>query len=109
MIDGLRQRDHISRTMRARGVFPSLVPLNEQLAGENSFDDDMVISREWITSKLPWMGGSDRFILRLYYLEGFSMKQIADCMGVSESRVSQMHRNILRRLRSAVGETRKAA
>ena len=38
-------------------------------------------------------------ILRLYYWQGVSMRDIADRLGVSESRISQLHSQALRRAR----------
>ena len=40
----------------------------------------------------------ERTIMRLYYYEDRSMKDISDIVGLSESRVSQMHSIILKRL-----------
>ena len=42
----------------------------------------------------------ERTIMRLYYYEDRSMKDISDIVGLSESRVSQMHTIILKRLRN---------
>jgi RNA polymerase sigma factor for flagellar operon FliA len=41
----------------------------------------------------------ERKIIWLYYFEDRSMKEISERVGLSESRVSQMHGMILRRLR----------
>lgn len=41
----------------------------------------------------------DRLIMRLYYFENFSMREIADSIDLSESRVSQIHAQILEQIR----------
>lgn len=41
----------------------------------------------------------ERKIIRLYYYEDYSMKEISEMVGLSESRVSQMHSTILKRLK----------
>lgn len=41
-------------------------------------------------------------IMILHYSEGYTMKEVADAVGFSESRISQMHADILRRLRKKV-------
>ncbi len=47
----------------------------------------------------------DRLILLLYYSEGMAMKEVADVLNISESRVSQIHKIILEHLRATLGST----
>jgi RNA polymerase sigma factor for flagellar operon FliA len=42
----------------------------------------------------------ERLVVTLYYYEGFTLKEIAEVLGVSESRVSQLHARAVLRLRS---------
>ena len=48
----------------------------------------------------------ERMIVILYYYEEFTMKEIGKVLDLSESRVSQMHANILLRLRGLLQERR---
>ena len=41
----------------------------------------------------------DRLIVILYYWERLTMQEIGKCLGCSESRISQRHKDILRRMR----------
>lgn len=41
----------------------------------------------------------ERHILALYYYEGFTLKQIGNILGLTESRVSQLHSHIILKLR----------
>jgi RNA polymerase sigma factor for flagellar operon FliA len=43
---------------------------------------------------------ADRLILLLYYYEGLNMAQVGRALGLSESRVSQKHKRIVKDLRS---------
>ncbi len=45
----------------------------------------------------------ERLIVVLYYYEELSMKEIGHTLGLSESRVSQMHKSVLARLRAQLG------
>lgn len=45
-----------------------------------------------------------RLVLRLYYDEGMTLRQIADVLGVTESRVSQIHAEAIGRLRAMVAD-----
>ena len=42
---------------------------------------------------------TERIILLLYYIEDYTMKQIGESLGLSESRVSQIHSALIARLR----------
>jgi len=47
--------------------------------------------------------GEERAVLTLYYYEGLTMAEIGAVLHLSESRISQMHHDILRRLRTRLG------
>ncbi|GGJ80280.1 RNA polymerase sigma factor FliA [Pseudomonas matsuisoli] len=48
----------------------------------------------------------ERLVLALYYDEELNLKEIGEVLGVSESRVSQLHSQCAARLRSRLGEWR---
>jgi RNA polymerase sigma factor for flagellar operon FliA len=52
--------------------------------------------RAWITSGLS---RRHRLIIVLYYYEAITMREVGDTLGMSESRVSQLHANIIQRLK----------
>jgi RNA polymerase sigma factor for flagellar operon FliA len=98
---------------------PAIHSVNDLNGNENDSDKQMSIEhvededssmpaermlRKELFSKL--MGRNftpqERTIIKLYYYEDRSMKEISDIVGLSESRVSQMHSIILKRLRQGV-------
>jgi RNA polymerase sigma factor for flagellar operon FliA len=48
----------------------------------------------------------DRLIIILYYFENMTMKEIGETLGISESRVSQRHRELITRLQVQLGARR---
>ena len=58
--------------------------------------------RDLLNQALELVSERERRILSLYYEQDFTMKQIADELGVDESRVSQIHASLLGRLRKNV-------
>jgi RNA polymerase sigma factor for flagellar operon FliA len=50
------------------------------------------------------LGERDRKVVVLYYLEGFTLARIGDILGVTESRVSQIHSKAVMALRSRMAE-----
>lgn len=59
-------------------------------------------TRERLTRAIDKLPTRDRQVVALYYLEELSMKEIGSVMGVTESRVSQIHTQAVLRLRSAL-------
>jgi RNA polymerase sigma factor for flagellar operon FliA len=55
--------------------------------------------RELLTKAIGPLPERWKLVLTLYYFEGFSLQQIGDVLGVSESRVCQLHNRALRTLR----------
>jgi RNA polymerase sigma factor for flagellar operon FliA len=49
---------------------------------------------------------NERLIIILYYYEELTMKEIGNTLGLSESRVSQMHSSIVNRLKDQLGRRR---
>jgi RNA polymerase sigma factor for flagellar operon FliA len=78
----------------------------ESLVAENQKSQfDLCYSRERkeiLGVALACLSARDRMIIKLYYDEGRTMKQIAHKLGIDESRISQLHSAALVRLRSLV-------
>ncbi len=49
---------------------------------------------------------AERLVISLYYVEQMTMREIGEVLDLSESRVSQMHTLIIKRLRGQAGELR---
>jgi RNA polymerase sigma factor FliA len=49
------------------------------------------------------LGEQDRLVIKLYYFENLLMKEIASVIGVTESRVCQIHSRVIAMLRARLG------
>lgn len=62
--------------------------------------------REWesidIDDWLEQLSVREQTLLRRYYIDGATFLQIADELGISESRVSQLHKQVMPRLRGRI-------
>jgi RNA polymerase sigma factor for flagellar operon FliA len=79
----------------------SVMPIEEQL---NYYDD---ISKkieeeeiiEIIKEILKKLSEKEQLIIQLYYFEELSLKEISEILGVTESRVSQIHKKVIKKIR----------
>lgn len=67
-------------------------------------DPSVKISRELLAEHLTsGLAREERLVLILYYFEQMTMAEIGSVLSLSESRVSQIHKEILQRLRARFG------
>jgi RNA polymerase sigma factor for flagellar operon FliA len=79
---------------------------NNDIRADNLCDDDdatdpaeLVAKKQWITEQLRGFSRTERLIIILYYYEDLTMREIGDVVGLSESRVSQIHSGLMERLK----------
>ena len=69
-------------------------------------DPAVTVSRELLTDHLTkGLPREERLVVTLYYFEGMTMAEIGSVLSLSESRVSQIHKDILQRLRNRFAGT----
>jgi RNA polymerase sigma factor for flagellar operon FliA len=61
-------------------------------------------TRDALRRAIEGLGDRDRKVIVLYYLEGFTLSRIGDILGVTESRVSQIHSKAVMALRARMAE-----
>lgn len=67
-------------------------------------DPAVKVARELLTEHLTkGLAREERLVLLLYYFEEMTMAEIGSVLSLSESRVSQIHKEILQRLRQRFG------
>lgn len=71
-----------------------------------SEDPAVKVTRQLLADHLTrGLAREERLVLMLYYFEEMTMAEIGAVLNLSESRVSQIHKEILQRLRHRFGET----
>ncbi len=73
---------------------------------EGSFDD--VETRELLRSAIGRLGEREQTVLGLYYFEGMTLAQVGDVLGVTESRICQIHTKAVLSLRAKLVGTLSA-
>lgn len=77
-----------------------LTLLNERSTLETVEEDDLI---EVIRNVLDEFNEREQLIIQLYYFEELSLKEISGMLNITESRISQIHKAVLKKIRDALG------
>lgn len=66
---------------------------------------DNVDLREQLVGAIETLPERETLVIALYYFEGLTLREIGEVLGVTESRVSQLHSKAVLRLRSRLAKT----
>ena len=83
----------------------NVLPLDDQFTNESDGTLDRMEHEELIdTIKDVLMGFDEReqVIIQLYYFEELTLKEISEIVNITESRISQIHKSVIRRIKEAV-------
>lgn len=95
------------RSARNVSLIATTLPINEQISifsGENTeetVEKEQLI--ELIQNILEEFDEREKLIIQLYYFEELSLKEISGILEISESRISQIHKKLIRRIRGKLG------
>lgn len=91
---------HVSLEDRSAGV-----AVADMLPGMDAADVEAPLERaeqmEWLAARMADLEDRERTVLALYYAKGLKLREIAEVLGITESRVSQIRTAVLDRLRAA--------
>jgi RNA polymerase sigma factor for flagellar operon FliA len=85
----------------------TVMPLQDQLqAGDEglalaNIEKDELINV--IKTVLGQYSEREQLIIQFYYFEELSLKEISDVLNITESRISQIHKSVIHKIRESVG------
>ena len=86
----------------------TLVPIDEQYNAiegdktlENIQKDELI---EIIKSILSKLNKREQMIIQLYYFEELSLNEISEILNITNSRISQIHKSVINKIRSKLGD-----
>jgi RNA polymerase sigma factor for flagellar operon FliA len=86
----------------------TVMPLDDQLqSGDGGAALEKVEREELvdvIKSVLSGYSEREQLIIQLYYFEELTLKEISEVLEITESRISQIHKSVIRKIKIAVGE-----
>ncbi len=95
------------REARIASDIYTVLPLDDQLGTpeeggmlERMEHEDLI---EAIQEVLMTFEEREQIIIQLYYFEELTLKEISEIVNITESRISQIHKSVIRRIKEAVG------
>ncbi len=96
------------REARVASEIYAVMPLDDQLGVG---DEGATLARierdelvEVIKTILSRYNEREQLIIQLYYFEELTLKEISDILGITESRISQIHKSVIRKIQNVLGE-----
>jgi len=85
----------------------ALMPINEQITIMSEEDTSEIVEKdelvELIKTILNRFKEREQLIIQLYYFEELNLKEISAILEISESRISQIHKKLLKQIREELG------
>jgi RNA polymerase sigma factor for flagellar operon FliA len=95
--------ENIEKIKKAKtaGEIYNVMPIEEQLNYFENVSKKVEIEEliDIIKKVLKQMNEKEQLVIQLYYFEELSLKEISEILNVSESRISQIHSNAIRKIR----------
>ena len=91
-------------------VATEIMTLGDMIADADQGPSDVLESaemRDRLRGAIATLPERDRLVLGLYYFEGLTLAQIGDVLGVTESRVCQIHTKSVIQLRARLGASQR--
>src|SRR5215203_5946826 len=102
IIDELRSLDWVPRSVRSRAR--DIEAANSKLEHESAPDPQAALDTSEVKDRLAEaiqdLPERETLVVALYYFENLTLREIGEVLGVTESRVSQLHSKAVLRLRS---------
>jgi RNA polymerase sigma factor, FliA/WhiG family len=99
-------QSHMFNVMSFEDSIASIQAVNSTPIDDESLPERQLMKKELkqaLVETIDTLGEKERLVVTLYYYEGLLLKEIADIMGVTESRVSQIHSKVLMKLKVKLG------
>ena len=96
-------QSHMFNLMNFEDAVNAANAINSAPVPESSLPENRLLDKELkqtLTELIDSLPEKERLVITLYYYEGLLLKEIADILEVTESRVSQIHSKVLLRLKA---------
>ena len=92
--------EKVKKAKNASEIY-NVMPIEEQMnffenVSKEIEEEELI---EAIKKTLSKMSEKEQLVIQLYYFEELSLKEISEILGVTESRISQIHKKVIKKLR----------
>jgi len=92
---------------RIASTIYTVMPLHDQLQVGDEGAALAQIEREElievIKKVLSTYKEREQMVIQLYYFEELTLKEISEILGITESRISQIHKSVIKKIRDGIG------
>lgn len=85
----------------------TVMPLEEQLNSADEGETLLKIEKEQlievIQAVLATYTQREQMVIQLYYFEELTLKEISSVLGITESRISQIHKSVVKKIKLSIG------
>lgn len=104
----LNEDEQKIRSAKNVSMIAAVLPINEQIAIYEDEQTENIIEKEdlieHIKAVLETCDQREQLIIQLYYFEELSLNEISKVLEISESRISQIHKRLIHKIREKLGE-----
>jgi RNA polymerase sigma factor for flagellar operon FliA len=104
-VNRLLARSHMFNVTRFEEALTGEHAQREPRVADEDLPENILLAQDLsdrLTAAIEALPERERLVVTLYYYEGLMLHDIADVLGVTESRISQMHSKIIVKLRAAL-------
>ena len=97
--------EKIKEARRAAAIY-NVLPLHDQLENEEKDTFERLAQEELIEKImdiLSTMPKRDQLIMQLYYFEELTYKEISEILDITPSRISQVHKRVVSKIKQSIG------
>ncbi|MCR4941206.1 MAG: RNA polymerase sigma factor FliA [Campylobacter sp.] len=95
------------RDAREAGEVANLLSLDDQLQVYSDENTEQIVERDDLIDRvskiLKKFNEREQLLIQLYYYEELNLKEISDIMHISESRISQINKRLMSKIRQSLG------
>lgn len=107
LADKLNEDEEKIRSAKNVSMIATTLPINEQFSVYAEEQTEDIIEKEdlieHIQAILKTFNDREQLIIQLYYFEELNLKEISEMLDISESRISQIHKKLLVKIRESLG------
>jgi len=91
---------------RSASMVATILPINEQMSIFSQEETQDIVEKDQLMEVVQRVLGGfkerEQLIIQLYYFEELNLKEISAILEITESRISQIHKKLMRKLREAL-------